>query len=248
MSLLEDEIAANYDTFRGDWQAQLQTNWTTLSKENLFYLSYRRLSAVNALKNTIVVTRLSADSAAFFFEAHNDALISHVAASCGSWRPALQSLRSCIENALNAIYFMDHPVELRQWRRGEFKLGFTDLYGYAVKHPAIGTGLREVAGLGILKGEFATLSMAVHASNVDFRMTEPGTSILLWSADTVRARKWATRERMVLEGVALLFSVVFHDELTGAKNLALREALYFAISAGNRAKLKQRLHITLSKP
>jgi hypothetical protein len=79
-------------------------------------------------------------------------------------------------------------------------------------------------------------------------MTEPGTSVLLWSADTVRARKWATRERKVLEGVALLFSVVFHDELTGAKNLPLREALYFTISAGNRAKLKQRLHITLSKP
>lgn len=247
MSLLEREVDLNFCRFSADWTSQIESNWLALGQQKVFSESYRRISAINALKATLVVPNYSAESSAFFLEAHNDLLVSHVTASCGSWRAALQSLRSSLENTVCAIYYNDHPVEFTLWSEGKFRIGFSDLYGYLTKHPTIARSRLEVSGLDIIQAEYATLSKAVHASATNFRMTE-NSSVLLWNTDPIRANMWASREKKVVEGISLLLVALFRDELTGAKHSSLRDVLYFAISPAKRSLLKSELRITVSKP
>ena len=125
--------------------------------------------AIQAIKTDLIVPCYAAGSAAFFFEAHNDALVSHVSASTGAWRSALQALRSCIENTLAAVYYNDHPIELELWQSSRFMLGFSELLGYMEKHPRLSPLGVQLSGLAAMKTEYATLSKAVHASAANFR-------------------------------------------------------------------------------
>jgi hypothetical protein len=158
MSVLEDEIDHNFGVFRSDWTGQTQKNWTELQKHKHYVESYRRLSALQAIKTDLVAPSFSPESAAFFFEAHNDALVSHVSGSLGAWRSALQALRSCLENTLAAIYYKDHPIELKLWAAGQFRLSFAALHNYALKHPAFIGINPTLTGLDVIQEEYATLS------------------------------------------------------------------------------------------
>ena len=151
---------------------------------------------------------------------------------------ALQSLRSCIENVLCAIYYNDHPIELELWGAGEFIIGFSELMKYMERHPRLSTVDVPLRGLDILKGEYATLSKAVHGSAENFRMTDPASTVLLWSADPVKASMWSTRERMTIEGIVLLLVALHHSLLQGARLTLLRDVLGFALSAARRRQLK----------
>src|SRR4051812_49353560 len=111
MSQLRDEIDANRASFFNNWTREAKKNWTALAKDKAFTESYRRLTSLQALKTLVVESQYSQQSAQFFCEAHNDALVSHVSASIGAWRSSLQALRSCIENSLCATYYRDHPIE-----------------------------------------------------------------------------------------------------------------------------------------
>jgi hypothetical protein len=145
MSQLQNEIDANSATFFKDWTTQAEKNWKALGKNAIYKSSYRRLCAFQALKTHLIAPNYKAGSAAFFFEAHNDVLVSHVAASIGAWRSALQALRSCEENTLAAIYYNDHPIELELWQAGKFLIGFSDLLKYAERHELcaeVGDGMK----------------------------------------------------------------------------------------------------------
>jgi hypothetical protein len=181
-------------------------------------------------------------------EAHNDALVSHVNASVGAWRSALQALRSSIENTLCAIYYNEHPVELELWSKGQFRIGASDLLTYGHKHPRLSALKNNVSGLASLASEYATLSKAVHGSAANFRMTDPVGSILLWSTDPVKASMWSTREKNVVEDICLLMSCLNHTRLDGTKLAPLRSVLGFAVSASKRTELKKQLKITIVAP
>jgi hypothetical protein len=248
MSSLQDELDANFDNFHKDWTSQAVQNWAALRPLAVFRESYRRIALLNALKVDIVLPSFSAGSAAFFSEAHNDALVSHVSASFGAWRSSLKAMRSCIENTANAIYFKDHPVELEQWNRGEFRLGFTRLLSYLEAHPRLSSVDKAKTGLQYLEQEYATLSRAVHASAVGFRMTDSASDILLWNTDKARAGQWASRETKVIEGISLLFAFLFSDQLTGTQHSGVRTMLGFTISPAKRAVLKKELNISIPTP
>ena len=245
MPQLENEIDANYATFFKDWTAQAAKNWKILAKDDVYKTSYRRLCALQALKTHLVVPHYSPGSAAFFFEAHNDALVSHVSASIGAWRSALRALRSCQENTLNAVYDNDHPVELELWQNGNFRLGFADLLKYAEKHPRLAPLGVQTTGLAILNSEYATLSKAVHASAANFRMTDSISNVLLWNADPIKSSMWATREKKVLEAISLLMVCLHSTKLQGTALSPLRSVLHFAFSQANRKKLKQLVKVNI---
>jgi hypothetical protein len=246
MSLLEKELAANHANFFADWTAQASANWTVLSNLSVYKESYRRIASLQALKGSIIEPHYGS-SAAFFFEAHNDALVSHVFASLGAWRSALQALRSCIENVLCAVYYKDHPVELQLWAQGDFFLGFKELSRYLEKHPAL-KGLGTISGLEGLGSEYALLSKAVHGSATNFRMTEKASAVLLWSTEAQRASMWATRERRTLECLCLLVVCLHRSEFQGTRKTPVRELLSFAISATRRSDLQKLLKITIPNP
>jgi hypothetical protein len=246
VSALADEIDENGKTFAERWPREIDENRGKLSGDRNLVDSYRRITGVQALKTGIIEPLYGADATSFYAEAQNDALTSHVLASIGAWRPALQALRSCIENVLNAHFYADHPVELRLWSTTDFRLGFSELHAYFTKHPdLVGTG--EFNGLDVLKGEYGTLSKAVHASAPSFRMTDEAAKLLLWSDSPQRLSMWATRERRVIEGVCLLTIALHRHRLSGAALPNVRESLSFAVSPAKRASLAQ-AHVHIAAP
>jgi len=245
MTDLEKELEANFRDFRTDWTAQASANWKQLGFLDFYERSYRRIACLHALKNELVLPNFTEGSAAFFLEAHNDALVSHVNASFGAWRTSLNALRSCIENCLNSMYYRDHPVELELWGEGKFRMGFSELLSYAEKQPRLSCFDNTKTGVQFLREEYATLSRAVHASAVDFRMTDSASSVLLWNTDKARAGMWSTRESKTIEGICLVFSFMFSDKLTGTQLSNLRGMLRFVLSSSKKAILKKDLKITI---
>jgi hypothetical protein len=162
---LLDEIEVNFDEFRHQWEGELSGVLSELAKKRKNYLSsYTRLTSLNSWREELVSQVVSPDSLAFFLEAQNDALISHVFASMGSWRSALKSLRGCIENTLHCLYFKDHPVELQLWSVGRFRLAFSELCDYFLHHPQFDAVPPHLSGLDLVRKEYGVLSRAVHGS------------------------------------------------------------------------------------
>lgn len=248
MTAFEDELDQNSKTFHQQWTSQIANNWKLLhATSNVYGDSYRRLSSLNALRIYLIEKKLNEDSAAFFLEAHNDALVSHVNASFGAWRAALQSLRSCLENVLSALYYKDHPIELTQWKAGAHRIGFSELLSYMERHPSL-TGVdKSLTGLEVITQEYSTLSRAVHGSAETFRMTDQINKIMLWSTESAKAGMWQTRERHVLGNVCLLVVSMYRDEFSGMKLQNVRDTLYYVIPSAARSKLKA-LSISISKP
>ncbi|HLN37482.1 MAG TPA: hypothetical protein VK337_06840, partial [Xanthobacteraceae bacterium] len=151
-----------------------------------------------------------------------------------------------IENALCSIYYREHPVELELWSAGKFIIGFLDLIKYAEKHPRLSGLGREITGLAALHAEYATLSKAVHASAVNFRMTDPVSSVLLWSTDPIKAAMWSARERKVIEAISLLIVCLHAPLLQGTQLTPVRNVLRLSISNANRTRLKQRVRVNIS--
>ena len=245
MTSLDKEIDANHERFFADWTAEASKNWASLKTHRAFKESYRRLSCLGALKRDLVVPNISQESAAFFHEAHNDALTSHVLAGAGAWRASLQSMRSCIENALCCLFYAEHPVELRQWATGDFRIGFSALLKYFERHPDLADVPPNQSGLSQLEEEYATLSMAVHGSAVNFRMTDAAAEVLLWKDDPARAGKWGARERKVLEGISLLLAYRFRSHLQGTSLPHVRNMLAYNISKAQQKSLKSLARVNI---
>jgi hypothetical protein len=161
----------------------------------------------------------------------------------GAWRSSLKSLRSCIENVLFAMYYKDHPVELRLWDQGAHRLGFAESVSYFERHPDLTKVTNR--GLDVLSHEYAVLSRAVHASAQSFRMTSDGKT-LLWSGEKSRLGAWATREAAVIKGINLFLIALFRAELQGARKPNLRQAIAFAVPATLFPKVKAEHSVVLS--
>lgn len=242
MSLLLSEIDENQNAFAKKWLSEVNSNTKSLSEEAVLKQNYRRLTAVQAIRTSLIEKKFDKDAAIFFSEAQNDLLTSHVMASFGAWRPALQSLRSGIENTLNTLYYNDHIIELQLWSKGNFRLGFSELISYFGRHPINDSVDHETMGLDTLKDEYATLSKAVHASSQNFRMTDSVDKILLWSDDKSKLGMWNSRSKKVIEACCLLTICLNKDSISGTSLPHVRSNLNFAISKAKRKKLKS-IHV-----
>jgi len=246
---LQKEIEFNFGKFSGNWRAELDSVFHDLDKNHARYLnSYRRLVSLQAWSEYFLENLLGQNSLSFFHEAQNDALVSHVFARLGAWRSALQSLRSCIENTLLCLYYMDHPIELRLWQDGKYKTDFLTLCKYFSRHPSITSINSSLTGLDVLQKEYATLSLAVHSSAQSFRMTHGATTTQLWSANSATLGAWSTREEATLAGLNLLLLALFRGHLTGSRLQSLRKAISPAVPQRKRVKIKKDLRITLFTP
>jgi len=247
MSLLLKETEANFKAFDAHWPKEMSRVAGELTKESATYLaSYRRLVSLQAWR-TFLEPRVSSPSLAFFLEAQNDALVSHVFASLGSWRSALKSLRSCIENVAFSLYYKDHPIEFELWEAGKHKPPISDYLTYLEHHPRRVTAAR-VDPMPHIQAEYSTLSKAVHASAKSFRMTNDVKTTLLWSEAKASIGQWQTREAAVLTNLNLLLLAHFRDQLCGAAEPGLREAIGLAIAPAIFPDIKTNLKVVLRKP
>lgn len=245
--MLTSEIEANFEAFNASWQKDLPISISTLkAQKDVFLKSYSRIASVNAWKNNVLRGKISDGSLAFFAEALNDALVSHVFAHLGTWRSALMALRSCIENTYNCLYYKDHPIELRLWEEGKHKPGFSEMHSYLEHHPdVISIADKAVTGLELIKKEYAVLSRAVHASAVDFRMSPDINSVSLWKPDIPSLNKWSARERAVLGPLNMLLTSIFRQDLQGTSQPGLRKVLNLAISSTHYFKIKTNLGVVI---
>lgn len=245
-----EEIEQNFEKFYGDIIPRICEARQQLSSEKEIYLeSYKRITSLNAWRSSILETNISDYCTAFFLEAHNDALTSHLNAQLGLWRVALQALRSCIENVLCTLYFMDHPVELSLWENKEFKIGFTDLHNYFSKHPKfkLFSNNNNLNGLDIIKQEYSTLSTAVHASAVRFRMTDRH-EINIWDTDISKLRQWSTREQRCLFAVNCMLITLFKEQISGSAHPSLRKSISLCISEEKRIEINKSYQINIPDP
>lgn len=247
MSLLLKETEENFRTFDAEWRTEMARVAAELAKQGAIYLgSYRRIVSLQAWR-TFLEPRISDSSLAFFLEAQNDALTSHVFANLGSWRAALKALRSCIENIAFCLYYKDHPVELRLWDTGKHKPPISDYMTYLEHHPQR-VKVPKVDPMPHLEAEYSTLSKAVHASAKGFRMTHDVKTTLLWSDAKDSLEQWQTRESAVVTNLNLLLLAHFRDQLGGAAEAGLREAISMAVPAALFPDIKTNLKVVLRKP
>ena len=248
MKLFLNEVDENFLKFTDKWAEELESSRNKLSKnKNKYRDSYRRLVSLQAWRSELLEASLSKGSLGFFLEAQNDALVSHVFAHFGAWRPALQSLRSCIENSLYCLYYMDHPVELELWRSGRHRLSFSKVYDYLLKHPLIDPVSKNVTGLDLLKKEYETLSKAVHASAESFRMTSEDEGTNLWISADNKLNQWQTRERNVITGINLILLTMFKKSLQGTALQGLRKAIGLSLSESRAKSVKTHLKINIPR-
>ncbi len=207
--------------------------------------SYRRSVSIRAWRSELIDKLMTEDAGAFFKEAHNDVLMSHVLARQGAWRVALMSLRSCIENILFGLYYHQHPVELELWELGKNKLGCAESLTYLSNHPTFLNIDDEISGIAMIKREYSTLSKAVHGSAKSFRMTKSGLVKGLNIPSEHEFGAWLSREKNTLIGINEILLTFFHKELQGASRQNLRKAISLAIPDSKHVKIKQELNVSL---
>lgn len=248
MANISTELKSNYEAFSGKLPDTLAVNVKSLRSEPKLVESYARVAALNAMKVELVDAHFSPSAAQFFFEAHNDTLLSHINASFGSWRPALQSLRSFMENTLAAVYYTDHPVELEKWQQGRFRISPRDLREYVAEHPKVADLAADLKLKSLLDDEYATLSKAVHGSNSLFRMTTSDGKTNIASASKPELGKWSARERATVDLCATVLVSVLSVHLEGAKLPGLRKSMGIALMEKSRKALKKHLKVNIPKP
>lgn len=242
----DPEIISNFSAFTTTWRAELDATFNALTADEAAFLeSYGRIAAFNAWREYVLNTRLSQESIGFFLEAQNDALVSHVFARLGSWRSALKSLRSMIENTLFCIYYKDHPVELSLWFTSAHTIAFSELTAYCLRHPLIGDCKTGKHSVELLVKEYATLSRAVHGSAPSFRMTAKGGKTLLWNADRPSVGAWQNREKSVCRGLNLILACLYRSDLQGTSHSGLRSAIFRCVSNEDRLNAKNDLKIAI---
>jgi len=241
-----DEVDSNFQRFFNSLPAGISGTIASLAQQTKIYRdSYRRLVSLQAWRSELIEKIIAPDADAFFKEAQNDALMSHSLARQGAWRVALMCLRSCIENTLYGIFYMDHPIELSQWHTNTHRLGFTETVGYLAKHPFFSGISEQDSGLDLIKSEYATLSKAVHGSGQSFRVTKTGEIEGLNIDSVAELNQWACRERNTLIGLNNVLLTIFRAHLAGATNISLRKALSLTIPQAKHEKIKQVMAVKL---
>lgn len=243
-----NEIEANYIAFSQAVSDSIVSNIASLKGSEKLAESYARIAAINAIKVDIVEPHFPKSAAHFFFEAHNDALLSHVNASFGSWRLALQTLRSFMENTMAAIFFLDHPVEFEKWSIGEFQLSPKQMREYIAEHPKLASLVKDLDLKAALDKEYGTLSKAVHASNSLFRMTAADGKVNIANPSTAELGKWSARERSTIDLCISVLVGILCDYLDGAKMQNLRTVLGVAVQTKSRSALKKHLNVSIPAP
>lgn len=239
-----DDISANFVKFQAKWWAEATSARTENLKSPHLGSNYRFLAGYNALRENLLGPPDLGGARDFFLEAQNDGLTSLILAELGVWRASLQALRSLIENTLNGLYFIDHPVELLRWENGTYKTTFSDLQKYFSSHPVLQGQSPSLDGNTLLTAEYATLSKAVHGSARTMRMSADG-AVNLANSELARLSSWNTRFTKSLRGALLLIVALNASKLTGGQNLGTRATLFLCLTGSQKTALKTKLKITL---
>jgi len=241
------ELRNNYQRFTRNYLTDLAIRIEDPSEsDEVFLRSYKRLTSLNSWQEFVVKRKASDEAYAFFIEAHNDAVSSHVLARIGSWRAALQSLRSCLENVFFCEYYKDHPVELRLWCDGKHRITFSEMVAYFKVHPDFFSLPAQFVDFSQIQREYSTLSRAVHASARSFRMTASDTKTIIWEKDAAKLNMWDSRQREVIMLLNYFLLTSYRTEVNGARLPGLRKAIGYSLdNEDHRTRVKEILGVNI---
>lgn len=246
MITLEHELKKNFLSFNPCLKDTILDSYSKLELyEDNFFLSYKRLSSLQAWRVIFLENIVDSNVLIFFIESQNDALMSYTLARLGSWRSALQSLRCSIENVLFFLYYKDHPVEFELWGIGKHKIPISDYINYIEKHPKFLSIDSKISGISLLKKEYSTLSKAVHGSSINFIMTKTNEFPALMLPEKEKLNQWLSRECKTLQIINQILITFFGENLQGAKLRSLRKSISFSIPSALHDSIKNILGIRL---
>lgn len=224
MPLDPAEVENSRASFEARLKVEVPSAFLALTaKDGLYKKAYASVVSIESWRAYVFEGKIDGSALAFFVEAQNDLLTSYCLARTGCWRSSLMSLRSALENVLLCVYFKDHLVELSKWPAVRPK-GFQELMDYFEKFFPF-SGAASVNPYGALSAEYGELSRAVHGSSTSFRMTKDMTVPAIWSSEPASCGMWSTRFQKTLRALNLLLIHAQPNEIQGAKNRPLREAI-----------------------
>ena len=245
MKYLLPTIDNNAASFAGTFPSEIAEACVSgLDNTDGFRASYRRVVSLQAWRDRFFERCHPEAISSIFLEAQNDALLSVVLAHMSMWRPALQSLRSCLENVLSTCFYVDHPIELALWENGEHRMPFSGLADYFSRHPHTSTQQGLPSVLSHIRSEYSTLSKAVHASTRSFHMTRDG-AIRITYSNNIDYNKWSKRHSSTLLWLNFLLLDLNSTILVGTQNSDLRKSISLAIPAPYHSAIAEHLDIVL---
>lgn len=249
MKLLLPEVDNNARAFAERFPSEIARACEKgLESSDGFRDSYRRVVSLQAWRDRHFEQMPSDSVSALFLEAQNDALLSLVLAHTAMWRPALQSLRSCIENILNTCYYVDHPVEFQLWQNGNHRNSFSGLTRYFSEHPDVADYNRSSRHspnvIAQIQSEYSALSKAVHASSKQFYMTKGGSTVIT-HPNISDYNQWNKRHCETLLWMNFLLVILNASVLQGAQNTDLRKSISLAIPVSHHDAIVQHLSVHL---
>ena len=243
---MDAEVAANAKAFRDSIQPIIinNINIITTANSNALDDAYERLTTLQAWRTYVFERKLSKGSLGFYSEAQNDGLTSLLLIVSGLWRPSLKSLRSLIENMIHCLYYMDHPVEYRQWEFGKNRPSFQKLFEYFETHPdVVNLPASLTSCVSDLKKSYSHLSNVVHSSSKELRMTDDVNQTNLWKVTNASTGQWATVYKGVLRDLNLLMVLLLKSDLQGAANQQLRKSIAITIPSKKDGAIKSNTNV-----
>lgn len=246
VNMPSDELQSNYLRFKASWDSQLQSALASLSATGLTKLqvSYSHAACIEGWR-AFLEQHIDEKSIAFFTEAQNDLLLSHIFAHFGIWRAGLQSLRSFMENACSCLYYKDHSVELSLWSLGKHRIMMSQLTSYFQSHPDVAAVDSSLGLSQSIDSEYATLSRAVHGSSSNFRMTNGSAFPAICSVDLPKLGMWHSRETSTIRSIVLLLVLIYHKNLQGTSHRLLREAMSDLLTPRQKSVLRSSLSVRI---
>ena len=209
--------------------------------DSISFESYCRVAALSASKKII---NIPSKQEMFYHEALNDFLSSHIMINLGSSRVALTALRAIIENFLYYFYYIDHPVEFDLWKKGDFRIKFSELFDYLKKHPkVIEVGTPQV--VENLQKEYATLSMAVHGSSDKFMMTAQDNFPHIFQAKTEIMSQWNSRAKSVFICIMKIIFSFYKDSFITVAHKHERKIISLALGVKQSTQISSQIGINL---
>lgn len=245
----DQEVASNAEKFRQSVAGAITSNIDEIVGRDSALLdeAYARLTTLQSWRSFVLDEHISDEALGFFAEAQNDGITSSILITSGLWRSSLKSLRSLIENLIQSVYFMDHPVEYRRWAEGKLRPTFSELFKYLSEHPDICELPASLNPVADLKAHYSHLSNVVHSSSLEFRMTDDVEELVLWKTSAADIGKWSTTHKRVLRTANSVYLALFSVHLQGAANKGLRESLALVLPASQDDQVKAQMSVNIPR-
>lgn len=125
----KEDIPLYFTDFKTFWDSSISNindeSLTQIYEGTLILKNYKiSLHQIKLVQYDLIIDEIFEDINSSFF-----------LALMGLYRSAHMHLRSSIELSLQLLYFIHHPIEFGQWKKGDFVLKHEKITGYLRNHP-----------------------------------------------------------------------------------------------------------------